>query len=87
MRDQVASRIMPRTTIDLDASVLRELKRRQHSEGRTLGQLASELLAVALRAEPPKIQRPPRFQWTARTMGARVDLEDKEAVRRLLDKV
>lgn len=87
MRDNVASRIMPRTTIDLDATVLRELKRRQRSEGRTLGQLASELLAVALRAEPRETQRPPRFQWTARKMGARVDLEDKEAVRRLLDKV
>ncbi len=76
---------MPRTTIDLDATVLRELKRRGSREGRTLGQLASELLAAALRAEPPKTQRPPDFRWTARTMGARVDLEDKEAVHRLLD--
>ncbi len=75
---------MPRTTIDLDATVLRELKRRRSIEGRTLGQLASELLAAALRAVPPESHRAP-FRWTVQNMGARVDLEDKEAVRRVLD--
>ncbi len=75
---------MPRTTIDLDATVLRELKRRRSIEGRTLGQLASELLAAALRAEPPESHQVP-FRWTVQNMGARVDLEDKEAVRRVLD--
>lgn len=76
---------MPRTTIDLDAAVLRELKRRQRDRGGTLGQLASELLAAALgeHAATTRQQRP--FRWTSETMGARVDLEDKEAVRRALD--
>lgn len=75
---------MPRTTINLDAEVLRELKRRQRAERRTLGSLASELLASALRAT---IRRPQRsFRWKAAAMGARVDLEDKEAVRRVLDR-
>jgi hypothetical protein len=74
---------MPRTTIDIDANVLRELKRRQRAEGRTLGQLVSELLASSLaRSEPPA---PPTFRWTTAAMGSRVDLEDKEAVRRALD--
>ena len=73
---------MTRTRIDLDAAVLRELKRRQQSDGRTIGQLASELLAAALRAEPPETPQSHRFRWTARKMGARVDLEDREAVRR-----
>jgi len=75
---------MPRTTIDLDAAVLRELKRRQRAEGRTLGQLASELLAAALRNEATAT-RPTRFRWATQRMGARVDLDDKEAVRRALD--
>jgi len=79
----IASRIMPRTTIDLDAAVLRELKRRQGAEGRTLGQLASELLASALATTEPS--RPPPFRWTTAAMGSRVDLEDKEAVRRALE--
>ena len=73
---------MPRTTIDIDAGVLRELKRRQRKEGKTLGQLVSELLAVSLR----RSERPTDgLRWTARPMGARVDLEDKEAVRRALE--
>lgn len=76
---------MPRTTIDLDATVLRELKRRQRAEGRTLGQLASELLAAALARETVAMPARP-FRWTTQRMGARVDLDDREAVRRALDK-
>jgi len=75
---------MPRTTIDLDATVLRELKRRQRAEGRTLGQLASELLAAALARETVAMPARP-FRWTTQ-LGARVDLDAREAVRRALDK-
>lgn len=73
-----------RTTIDLDASVLKELKRLAKSEGKSLGQLASELLAPAL-AERRKPKSAPAFRWIARSLGAKVDLEDKEAVYRALD--
>jgi plasmid stability protein len=73
---------MTRTTLDLDATVMRELRRRQAVEGKTIGALVSELLAAAL-AEP---QAPvPAFSWTARPMAARVDLEDKDAVYAALD--
>ncbi|HKG55886.1 MAG TPA: hypothetical protein VKA85_01415 [Candidatus Limnocylindrales bacterium] len=75
---------MPRTTIDLDAAVLRELKRRQRTAGRSLGQLASELLASALKDETPRGD-PSQFGWDTQPMGAKVDLRDKEAVRRVLD--
>jgi hypothetical protein len=74
---------MTRTTIDIDASVLRRLKPRARREGKTLGRLVSELLAIALResdAPPPR-----KLEWTSHPMGARVDLEDKEAVRRALE--
>jgi len=71
---------MPRTTLDLDATVMRELRRRQAVEGKTIGALVSELLAAAL-AEPPA----PAFSWTARPMEARLDLEDKDAVYAALD--
>lgn len=74
---------MPRTTLDIDASVLKMLKRRQRQEGKTLGQLASELLATALRAEPEPEAEP--FVWISRDMGAKVDLADKEAVRRAME--
>jgi hypothetical protein len=73
---------MPRITIDIDAAVLRELDARKRREGKTLGQLASELLAVALQTT----QEPgTTLTWRSRPMRALVDLEDKEAVRRALD--
>ena len=79
----LASNIMPRTTIDIDAGVLRRLKERKRREGKTLGRLVSELLADALRHTEPA---PPRkLGWTSRPMSALVDLEDKESVRRALE--
>jgi hypothetical protein len=76
---------MPRTTIDIDAAVLRELKRLQKREGKTLGRLISELVAAALGREEASEPEQQPFTWTARPMGARVDLEDKEAVQAALD--
>jgi plasmid stability protein len=85
MQDDQASRIMARTTINLDPAVVRELKRRGTREGKTMGQVASELLASAIadaRQDPA-----PEFRWTAARLGLpKVDLEDKEAVRRTLDR-
>lgn len=74
---------MTRTTLDLDASVLRRLKERRRRTGRSIGQIASELLATALdeQAEAPRRE----LRWRTAPMGARVDLEDKEALRRALD--
>lgn len=74
---------MPRTTLDIDASVLRELKERQKREGKSLGQLVSELLAASLRKDPDSAPAP--FAWTSRSMQAKLDLEDKEALHRALD--
>lgn len=82
MREPIASCIMPRTTIDLDATVLRDLKDRGRREGKSLGQVASELLATSLRQHPAE---PPTFAWTSKPMDARVDLEDREAVYQALD--
>lgn len=75
---------MPRTTLDIDGTVLRELKRRQRREGKTLGQLASELLARALSADVEEGSG--SLRWRSRSMGARVDLEDKEALHAALDR-
>ena len=74
---------MPRTTIDIDAGVLRELKKRQRQEGKSLGRLVSELLAATLQREEPETPAP--FEWSSKRMRARIDLEDKEAVRRAVD--
>jgi len=74
---------MPRTTIDLDAGVLRELKRRRRESGQSIGQIASELLTGALK--PSNGPRNDPVRWRSAKMSARVDLDDKEALRRALD--
>jgi hypothetical protein len=73
---------MPRTTVNLDSSVLRELKRRARAEAKSLGDVVSELVGPAL-AERHAPRR--RLRWNAAAMGRpKVDLEDKEAVRQAL---
>jgi hypothetical protein len=72
-----------RTTIDLDADIMRALRQRQRQEGKTLGQLVSELLAQAL-AVPARPQVD--IRWATSDLRPRVDLDDKEAVWGLLDR-
>ncbi len=74
-----------RTTLRIDDVILKELHRLQLKEGKSLGQLASDLLAEALANRRQAPGRPKRLRWIARSMEARVDLDDKEAVRKLLD--
>jgi hypothetical protein len=77
---------MARTTVDIAAPILDELKAVQEQEGKSFGGLVSELLAEALARRRSKRRRPAVFHWFARPMQARVDLDDKEAVYALLDK-
>lgn len=77
----LASRIMTRTTLDLDSSVLSELRRRGTRERKSMGQVASELLAHAL-AKSDRAPSPEPFDWISGDLGRpRIDLEDAEAVR------
>ena len=79
----ISSSIMPRTTLDLDASVLSELRRRGRQEGKSMGRVASELLATAL-VEEREPSAP--FHWRSADLGTPfVDLEDKSAVQAILD--
>ena len=79
----ITSDIMARTTIDLDASVLEQLRRRAAIEHKSMGQLASEQLAVTLRE---KSLQPDPPTWPTKRMGKpKVDLGDKEAVRKALE--
>lgn len=83
MSDMIASSIM-RTTIDIDAPILREVKAIHEREGRSMGAVVSELLAEALAGRRPSRAKPP-FRWTSRPMKALVDLGDNEAVHAVLD--
>lgn len=73
---------MTRTTLDLDDGVLRELKARRARENKPLGVIASELLARALDQEPAPVDE---LVWVSQPMGAKVDLEDRDALWAALD--
>lgn len=77
---------MPRTTVNIEGPVFRELKRLQKRERKPLGRLISELLARALHEGrgDPEVKR--AFVWITQPMGARVDLADKDAVQAILDR-
>lgn len=73
---------MPRTTVDIDASILRELKGRAKSQRKSLGAVISEIVAPALTKKP---RAPASFRWETASMRAKVDLEDDEAVRQAIE--
>jgi hypothetical protein len=69
-----------RTTVDIDDPILKDLKRIQAKEGKSLGRLISDLLAQAMgeRKSPKASSKPAR--WISKEMGARIDLSDREAI-------
>jgi len=74
-----------RTTIDIDDPILKEVKRLQRREGKSLGRIVSDLLAQSLASARPAQRSTVRFDWIAKPMGARVDLGDKHALLDALD--
>jgi hypothetical protein len=64
-----------RTTADIDAPVLKDLKKIQQKEGKSLGRLISDLLAQALceRKSAKAPASPPK--WISKRMSARIDLD------------
>jgi len=71
--------------VNLDASVLGQLKRRQHRERKPFSELVNQLLARALAETESTDEVAPPLRWTTRAMGPRIDLEDKDALRQALD--
>ncbi|HYN60681.1 MAG TPA: hypothetical protein VET87_14180 [Rubrivivax sp.] len=69
-----------RTTIDIDDPILRDLKRLQKREGKSLGRLVSDLLAQSLAAQRAEQPAPRPFRWASQSMGPRIDLRDKDAL-------
>jgi hypothetical protein len=76
---------MARTTVDIDAPILRDLKRLQKREGKSLGRLMSDLLAEALACHRAARSQQVPFRWMSRSMRARVELSDKEALYAALE--
>ena len=82
----ITSSIMSRTTLDIDGTVLEQLRTRAAAEGKSMGQVASEMLAPGLaRGGSGREARP--LRWISRDMGKpRIDLEDREGLWQLLDR-
>lgn len=77
---------MSRTTLNIDTPLLEELRKVQRKEGKSLGEVVSELVAEALAYRASQRRSTPRtFHWITRSMGARVDISDKEAMYAALD--
>jgi len=75
---------MLRTTVNIAASVLKEIKALQRKEGRPLGEVVSQLLAEAL-AKRSVARQLQEFRWISQPMRALVDLADKEAMHAALN--
>ncbi len=85
MLDLISSNIMARTTIDIDTPILKDLKRLQKRERKSLGRLVSDLLAEALARYRSGSLEDRELQWRSQRMNPLIDIADKEAVYAALD--
>jgi hypothetical protein len=69
-----------RTTVDIDDPILKEVKALKRKEKLSLGRIVSDLLALGLKARVSARGKPRPPRWISRTMTARVDLADKDAL-------
>jgi uncharacterized protein with von Willebrand factor type A (vWA) domain len=76
---------MARTTVNIDTPILGEIKNLQQTEGKSLGQLISELLSEALGHRRRQLVRRDNLDWTTQDMGALIDVADKEALYAALE--
>lgn len=76
---------MPRTTVNIDAPILNDLKRLQKKLSKSLGRLVSDLLADAIRRFE-RAEAPPPFTWATSEGRLLVDPLDKETVYAILDR-
>lgn len=75
-----------RTTLDLEAPILKELKALSKSYKCSLGNMASQLLAKALAQQKAEKKSPLKFKWYSKPMGIpKIDLSDKDALYKILD--
>lgn len=77
---------MPRTTVDIEAPLLKEIKRLQKEEDLPMGKLICQLLADALARRRAAPAKKTELSWICSDMRPLVDLADKEAVYGALDR-
>ena len=65
--------------------MLLEVKTLQKKDGRSMGKIVSQLLSEAL-AQRKNKAKASRLKWHSHRMGALVDLSDKDALNKILDR-
>jgi hypothetical protein len=86
MLELIASNIMSRTTLDIDKTVLEQLRGRAAAEHKSMGQVASEMLAPVLAQGGPD-RKPRPLRWMSKHMGKPlIDIDDKEKLWEFLDR-
>ena len=74
-----------RTTLDIDAPVLADLKRIGQARHIPMGRLVSEMLGRVLREATPSHSARAAFVWIDKPMNAKVDLADRESMYEAMD--
>ena len=74
-----------RTTLDIEKPILADLRRLAKKRHRTMGKVASDLLAEAMKKEEQASEKPV-FYWNSKKMHARVDLADRDAIYDAMDR-
>ena len=69
-----------RTTLNIDAPILNDLKAIQADEHKSLGRVVSDLLLIAIKQRQSAAQTETKFAWTAKPMSALVDIADTDAL-------
>ena len=76
---------MPRTTLNIDESALRKLKRKREVEGRSLGEIASEAIERGLSEGGGDPTKAAPLLWHTRDLKPRIDLSDPKTIHDLLE--
>lgn len=72
-----------RTTLDIDDDVLHAAKERARREGKTAGQVISELVRQSLTAPPPPALREPKAVYGFKPFAARGNVITNELIDKL----
>ena len=77
---------MSRTTINIDSPLVAAIRELSRKEGKSMGKLVSELLAIGLEAKKNNTRKSPsRLKWHTQRMRARIDYTDKDRLYAVLD--
>lgn len=76
---------MSRTTLEIDDTVLGELRTRSERAHKSMGRVVTEILATAFAEGEAGSEPKTKFVWHTQDMKMLIDIDDKEELYRVLD--